>query len=107
MYAHMEDLLANESDQIFEMVLVKTEWVLGRSVGASHSKHLIERGYIYIYIYIYKSSSGATICGTIYATTRSSGTTCATTRSCDELWLVEGCPHMNPLSLLHQSQLAT
>ena len=31
----------------------------------------------------------------------------ATTRSCGELWLVEGCPHMNPPLPLYQPQLDT
>ena len=38
---------------------------------------------------------------------KSTATTCATTRPCGELWLVEGCPHMDPPTLLHQPQLAT
>ena len=31
----------------------------------------------------------------------------ATTRLCGELWLAEGCPHMDPPSPLHQLHLAT
>ena len=44
-----------------------------------------------------KSSSRATTCGTI----------CATTRLCGKLWLVEGCPHLDPPLPLHQPQLTT
>ena len=36
-----------------------------------------------------------------------SATTCGITRSCGELWLVEGCPHINPPLPLYQPQLAT
>ena len=45
---------------------------------------------------IYMKKSGA----------KTKGTTYVTTRPCSKLWLVEGCPHMNPSSPLHQPQLA-
>ena len=38
---------------------------------------------------------------------QSSAITCATTCPCGELWLVEGCPHMDLLLPLHQPHLAT
>ena len=41
------------------------------------------------------------------ASKKSSVTTCDTTRLCGELWLVEGCPHMDPPTPLYQPQLAT
>ena len=42
-----------------------------------------------------------------YASATQSGITCATTRPRGELRMVEGCPHMNPPSLLYHSQLTT
>ena len=59
------------------------------SLAASLPKSFFE------FLTIYKSS--ATHFGIINATTR----------SCGELWLVEGCPHMNPPLPLYQPQLDT
>ena len=42
-----------------------------------------------------------------YISNLNTNKSCATIRPCGELWLVEECPYMSPLSPFHQPQLTT